>query len=186
MRPTANSRPTLIDFGAMLADSAREYGIICNPDNSINVRETADNVITALAGITEELAGFYINADNLGALMAVVHEYAVTACTIDRQGKANRAHEALKAFTALYNLVTHYRPELLQYSSAASAYDRAQCLAYADEHRREEESEPGQPGAATFTDECAAATDEPDTTASPTQYTETHDPEFITDSTPKQ
>lgn len=171
MRPNPINRPTLADFGVMLADKAREYGIICAPDNSMNDSETADNVITTLAGITEDLAGFYINHDYLNALMDVVNYYAVAADMWDKKEKAERAHKALAAFIGLYNLITNYRPELWQYTNAANEYARAQCSARADENHRKEE---------------AKATDEPETATAPKEGAETHKPETMTDNTPKR
>lgn len=204
MRPNPTDRPTLADLAPMLADAAQEYGTRRHDNGTLNDEETANDLLTSLGDLAEELAISNISVNYLCALMEIVNEYAVTAQTIERQGRANNAAAGLQQVVKFWGLIKDYSPYLWPFANAVQAYDKAQCEA--NRRRREAEQEAkademaelrrraavkemerraGQIGAViTFTDEDAASTDEPDTD-SPTEGAESNEPETTTDNTPK-
>lgn len=199
MKQNANcagaNRPNLADFGVLLADAAQEQNISTAKNGALLNEETANSLLSTLGVLAGDLAASHLAAADLCALMDVVNEYAVTACTMERQHKANAAHKALTEIITVWGLIKDYRPELWILYRAAANYDDAvfaakQKAAATDKAKAAELADlgrnAGQLGAViTFTEANAAATDEPETATVPKDGAESHEPETMTDNTPK-
>lgn len=190
------TEPTAADFNRYLAEAVQQWGTV-----AVNgVMDYEETVTTTLATVGDLGDYLPISANRLADLMDVVNEYAVTACSMERQGKANRAHETLTRLISLYLNVTERRQELCSLARAAAdleadmtAYNlaryrreqEARATAKADEaaelRRRAEladlKRKAGKLGAViTFTEADAAATDEPETATAPKEGAESHEP----------
>lgn len=122
MKANTINRPTLADFGAMLADSAQHYGTIRHDAGTLNYEETANDVLERLGDLAEELALSDISANRISALMEVVNEYAIAAHTIDRQETARKAAAALRQIITLWGMCKDYRPEMWIMANSAAHY----------------------------------------------------------------
>lgn len=202
----STTEPTAADFNRYLAEAVQQWGTV-TLNGVIDYDET---VITTLATVGDLGDYMPISANRLADLMDVVNEYAVTACTMDRQGKANRAHETLTRLISLYLNVTERRQELFSLASAASQFEADMTAYTLAQHHREQEAKATAKadeaaelrrraeladlkrkawklGAAiTFTEADAAATDEPEDATAPKEGAESHEPETMTDNTPKR
>lgn len=117
-------RPTLADFGATLADVVQNYGTVWN-DNTFDKAETAENVITALGEIAEEISSVNFPGDGLRYLMGIVNEYAVSAKTELAKTFAKKALAEITNIVRVGILISNYRPELIQFSHAVTKHDLA-------------------------------------------------------------
>lgn len=202
----STTKPTAADFNRYLAEAVQQCGTV-TLNGVIDYDETVTTTLATVGGLGDYMP---ISANRLADLMDVVNEYAVTACTMDRQGKANRAHETLTRLISLYLNVTERRQELFSLASAASQFDadmtaytlaqyhreqEAKATAKADEaaelRRRAEladlKRKAGKLGAViTFTEADAAGTDEPEDATAPKEGAESHETETMTDNTPKR
>lgn len=206
----AADRPTLEDFGVMLADAAQRQYTTNAKDGALLNEKTCNSLLSDLGGFADDLAASHLADADLCALMDVVNEYAVKACEIRRQEKANRAHNALTEIITVWGLIKDHRPELWIFSNAAANYDDAIFTASRAQYRREQEAKAtakadeaaelrrraeladlkrkaGKLGAViTFTEADAAAADDPETAKAPKEGAESHKPETMTDNTPKR
>lgn len=164
MRPNPVNAPTVEDFAVFLADAAQQWGTVTTKGGYMLYDETAIAVLEALGNFADFMR---ISNNSLADLMDVVNEYAVTACTMERQGKANRAHDALTRLISLYMDATDAQQALYALGNAVGRFAEAKNTYTLAEYRRAQEA----------TD--AAATDTP-------EGAKTHETETASDNTPKQ
>lgn len=175
-RPNPVAAPTMADFTVFLADAMQQWGTVTTKGGYMLCDETAIAVLEALGNFADFMR---ISANSLADLMDVVNEYAVTACTMERQGKANRAHDALTRLISLYIDATDAQQALYALENAAGRFAEAKNAYTLAEYRREQEAKAKAGAVITFTEQDAAATDAP-------EGAETHKPETMTDNTPKR
>lgn len=118
--------PTAEDFNRYIADAMQQWGTVTTDNGFMLDDETVTNTLATVGDLGDYMP---ISANRLADLMDVMNEYAVTACTMERQGKANRAHETLTRLISLYLNVTARRQELCSLATAAARFD-ADCRAY--------------------------------------------------------
>ncbi len=152
-QPNPVAAPTMADFNVFLADAMQQYGTATYANGDMNDDETAATTLSTIADLADFMP---ISTTYLADLMGVVNEYAVTACTMERQDKANCAYEALTRLVSLHIKFTEVWPYLSSLGRAALDFEEAQHAYNLAEYRREQEG------------------------------AETHEPETMTDNTPKR
>lgn len=138
IRVAPTTAPTMADFTHFLADAVRQYGTLADDNGAMCDDETAAATLSALGGLADHAP---ISSDLLADLMEVVNDYSVTACTMARQGRANRAHGALTRLIALYLDVLERWPELCALRQACDDYNAAAAAHTLAEYRRRQETE---------------------------------------------
>lgn len=135
-QPNPVAAPTMADFNVFLADAMQQYGTATYANGDMNDDETAATTLSTIADLADFMP---ISTNRLADLMDVVNEYAVTACTMERQGKANRAHDTLTRLISLYMNVTEMRQELQSLNAAAFRFGEVQKAYNLAEYCREQE-----------------------------------------------
>ena len=140
-RVTPTTAPTMADFTRLLADAARRWGTVTDDNGAMRDDKTAAAALSTLGELADHVP---ISPDHIGDLMAVVNDYAVTACTMERQRRANRAHDALTSLAALYLDVLERQPELCALGQASDDYNAAvDAYNLAEYHRRRQKTAEG-------------------------------------------
>lgn len=123
-RTGSTKRPSLADFGEMLADSVLTYEQVKSPDGSINRAAVAQNALYRVGMLTGQLADTSISVDGLRALMAIVDE-ATETTSPGRQEIARKARTSLIDIVILVMHVVECRAELWQFAEASDNFDKA-------------------------------------------------------------
>lgn len=121
---TAN-RPTLADFGAMLADAVRDFGVMHLENGTMDEVATANEILERMGDLAEELAINNLSTTGIIALFDAVKHYTLSARDEMSRITADHAAKALIAVLTVWGLLKDYNSELWQFSKASANYIEA-------------------------------------------------------------
>lgn len=123
-RTDSAGRPSLADFGEMLAESVLTYEQVKHPDGSINRADVAQNALYRVGMLAGQLADTNISIDGLRAVMEVI-DGAIETTSPGRLERARQARASLIDLITLAMHVIECRAELWQFAEASENYDKA-------------------------------------------------------------
>lgn len=127
------NRPTLADFGTMLADAVQDFGVIHHDKGRMDDEATSNEIIGRIGDLAEELVLSNISTTEITALFESVNYYTLTARDNRQREQANKAAEAFQRIISLWGLLKDYNSELWQFANASANYIKDVAIAAASE-----------------------------------------------------
>lgn len=131
------TRPTLADFGAMLAENMQDYGTVLNPDGTIDETDTANNAIEALGEFADSIASIDFPGDGLRNIMLIINDYAISANNEETRRNAQKALNEIVNIIRVGQIINTYRQELYSISNASTRYAQAIARVLAAEYEQQ-------------------------------------------------